>query len=86
VIDFPACPANWQLWRSNHGGPPADYFKCHEKDEGRRCDLEAGMAKPAGCPRRMGLRDNGAAEFTAANGFGAWEYKNQPHPVRRAHF
>ena len=38
------------------------YFAAREKDEGRRCDLEAGMAKLLGRPRRLGRRRQRAAD------------------------
>ena len=59
------------------------YFAAREKDEGRRCDLEAGMAKLLAARVAWAAADN-ALQIHGGNGF-ALEYPDQPHLVRRAH-
>jgi (2S)-methylsuccinyl-CoA dehydrogenase len=49
------------------------YFSAHEKDEDRRCDLEAGMAKLLGARVAWAAADNGL-QIHGGNGF-ALEYK-----------
>ncbi len=49
------------------------YFSAREKDEGRRCDLEAGMAKLLGARIAWACADN-ALQIHGGNGF-ALEYK-----------
>ncbi|MEL7177895.1 MAG: acyl-CoA dehydrogenase, partial [Pseudomonadota bacterium] len=49
------------------------YFSAVEKDEGRRCDLEAGMAKLLGARIAWAAADNGL-QVHGGNGF-ALEYK-----------
>ncbi|MBJ6372684.1 acyl-CoA dehydrogenase family protein [Sedimentitalea arenosa] len=49
------------------------YFSATEKDEGRRCDLEAGMAKLLGARVAWAAADNGL-QIHGGNGF-ALEYK-----------
>ena len=49
------------------------YFSAFEKDEGRRCDLEAGMAKLLGARVAWACADNGL-QIHGGNGF-ALEYK-----------
>ena len=49
------------------------YFSAYEKDEGRRCDLEAGMAKLLGARVAWAAADNGL-QIHGGNGF-ALEYK-----------
>ncbi|MFP7674363.1 acyl-CoA dehydrogenase family protein [Marivita sp. S0852] len=49
------------------------YFSAREKDEGRRCDLEAGMAKLLGARVAWAAADN-ALQIYGGNGF-ALEYK-----------
>jgi (2S)-methylsuccinyl-CoA dehydrogenase len=49
------------------------YFSAHEKDEDRRCDLEAGMAKLLGARVAWAAADN-ALQIHGGNGF-ALEYK-----------
>ncbi|MCE8006766.1 acyl-CoA dehydrogenase family protein [Aestuariivita sp.] len=49
------------------------YFSAFEKDEGRRCDLEAGMAKLLGARVAWASADNGL-QIHGGNGF-ALEYK-----------
>ncbi|AXI56736.1 (2S)-methylsuccinyl-CoA dehydrogenase (plasmid) [Pseudoseohaeicola sp. NH-UV-7] len=49
------------------------YFSASEKDEGRRCDLEAGMAKLLGARVAWACADNGL-QIHGGNGF-ALEYK-----------
>ena len=49
------------------------YFSAREKDEGRRCDLEAGMAKLLGARVAWASADN-ALQIHGGNGF-ALEYK-----------
>ena len=49
------------------------YFSAAEKDEGRRCDLEAGMAKLLGARVAWAAADNGL-QIHGGNGF-AMEYK-----------
>ncbi|MBQ2261730.1 MAG: acyl-CoA dehydrogenase family protein [Loktanella sp.] len=49
------------------------YFSAHEKDNGRRCDLEAGMAKLLGARVAWACADN-ALQIHGGNGF-ALEYK-----------
>ncbi len=49
------------------------YFSAREKDEGRRCDLEAGMAKLLGARIAWAAADNGL-QIHGGNGF-ALEYK-----------
>jgi alkylation response protein AidB-like acyl-CoA dehydrogenase len=59
------------------------YFSAWEKDNDRRCDLEAGMAKLLGARVAWACADN-ALQIHGGNGF-ALEYGISPHPVRRAH-
>ena len=59
------------------------YFAAAEKDEGRRCDLEAGMGQAARRPRRLGRRRQRPADPRRQR-FRA-RIPDQPHPVRRAH-
>jgi (2S)-methylsuccinyl-CoA dehydrogenase len=49
------------------------YFSAYEKDQGRRCDLEAGMAKLLGARVAWACADNGL-QIHGGNGF-ALEYK-----------
>ncbi len=49
------------------------YFSAFEKDEGRRCDVEAGMAKLLGARVAWAAADN-ALQIHGGNGF-ALEYK-----------
>jgi (2S)-methylsuccinyl-CoA dehydrogenase len=49
------------------------YFSASEKDEGRRCDLEAGMAKLLGARVAWAAADNGL-QIHGGNGF-AQEYQ-----------
>ncbi|MBL4811535.1 MAG: acyl-CoA dehydrogenase, partial [Rhodobacteraceae bacterium] len=49
------------------------YFSAHEKDEGRRCDLEAGMAKLLAARVAWAAADN-ALQIHGGNGF-ALEFK-----------
>ncbi|UWR11881.1 acyl-CoA dehydrogenase family protein [Sulfitobacter mediterraneus] len=49
------------------------YFSAYEKDEGRRCDVEAGMAKLLGARVAWAAADNGL-QIHGGNGF-ALEYK-----------
>ena len=59
------------------------YFAGRAKDEGRRCDLEAGMAKLLAAPRRLGRGGQCAAD--------PWRQRLRPRisdlagPLRRAH-
>ena len=59
------------------------YFAAREKDQGRRCDLEAGMAKLLGARVAWANADN-ALQIHGGNGF-ALEYPDQPRAVRLAH-
>ena len=59
------------------------YFAAREKDQGRRCDLEAGMAKLLAARIAWANADN-ALQIHGGNGF-ALEYPGQPRAVRRAH-
>ena len=56
----------------DHGGRQLTYFAAREKDEGRRCDLEAGMAKLLGARIAWANADN-ALQIHGGNGF-ALEY------------
>jgi (2S)-methylsuccinyl-CoA dehydrogenase len=49
------------------------YFSAFEKDQGRRCDIEAGMAKLLGARTAWAAADN-ALQIHGGNGF-ALEYK-----------
>ncbi|MGB0799992.1 MAG: acyl-CoA dehydrogenase family protein, partial [Planktomarina sp.] len=49
------------------------YFSAFEKDQGRRCDIEAGMAKLLGARVAWAAADNGL-QIHGGNGF-ALEYK-----------
>jgi|TARA_B110001452_G_scaffold264108_1_gene266564 (2S)-methylsuccinyl-CoA dehydrogenase len=49
------------------------YFSANEKDQGRRCDIEAGMAKLLGARAAWAAADN-ALQIHGGNGF-ALEYK-----------
>ena len=49
------------------------YFSAFEKDEGRRCDIEAGLAKLLGARVAWAAADN-ALQIHGGNGF-ALEYK-----------
>jgi (2S)-methylsuccinyl-CoA dehydrogenase len=60
------------------------YFSAREKDEGRRCDLEAGMAKLLGA-RVAWAAPTTRCKLHGGNGF-ALEYAgDQPRPVRCPH-
>ncbi len=59
------------------------YFAAREKDEGRRCDLEAGMAKLLGARVAWANADN-ALQIHGGNGF-ALEYPISRVLVRLAH-
>ena len=59
------------------------YFAAREKDPGRRCDLEAGMAKLLAARVAWANADN-AVQIHGGNGF-ALEFPVSPHPVRRPH-
>ena len=59
------------------------YFAARAKDAGRRCDLEAGMAKLLGARVAWAAADN-ALQIHGGNGF-ALEYPISPRAVRRAH-
>ena len=48
------------------------YFSAHQKDDGKRCDLEAGMAKLLGARVAWACADNGL-QIHGGNGF-ALEY------------
>jgi (2S)-methylsuccinyl-CoA dehydrogenase len=50
-----------------------NYFSAFEKDQGRRCDIEAGMAKLLGARVAWAAADN-ALQIHGGNGF-ALEYK-----------
>ena len=59
------------------------YFAAREKDGGRRCDLEAGMAKLLAARVAWAAADS-ALQIHGGNGF-ALEYPDQPGALRRAH-
>jgi hypothetical protein len=59
------------------------YFAGRAKDEGRRCDLEAGMAKLLAARVAWAAADN-ALQIHGGNGF-ALEYPISRVPVRRPH-
>ena len=59
------------------------YFAAREKDAGRRCDLEAGMAKLLAARVAWAAADN-ALQIHGGNGF-ALEYPVSRVLVRRAH-
>jgi alkylation response protein AidB-like acyl-CoA dehydrogenase len=59
------------------------YFAAREKDEGHRCDLEAGMAKLLGARVAWANADN-ALQIHGGNGFRA-RISGEPRAVRRAH-
>jgi (2S)-methylsuccinyl-CoA dehydrogenase len=59
------------------------YFSARKKDAGRRCDLEAGMAKLLGARVAWNNADN-ALQIHGGNGF-ALEYQISPCAVRRPH-
>ena len=59
------------------------YFAGREKDEGKRCDLEAGMAKLLGRPRRLGRRRQRAADPRRQRLRA--RIPDQPRPLRRPH-
>ncbi len=58
------------------------YFAAREKDAGRRCDLEAGMAKLLAARIAWACADN-ALQIHGGNGF-ALEYPISPRALRRA--
>ena len=59
------------------------YFAAREKDEGRRCDLEAGMAKLLAARDRLGLRRQCAADPRRQRLRA--RIPDQPRALRRAH-
>ena len=59
------------------------YFAARQKDSGRRCDLEAGMAKLLAARVAWANADN-AVQIHGGNGF-ALEYPDLARAVRRAH-
>ena len=59
------------------------YFAAREKDSGRRCDLEAGMAKLLAARVAWAAADN-AVQVHGGNGF-ALEFPALAHSVRRSH-
>ena len=59
------------------------YYAAREKDSGRRCDLEAGMAKLLAARVAWAAADN-AVQIHGGNGF-AHGISDLAHPVRRAH-
>ena len=59
------------------------YFAGRAKDDGRRCDLEAGMAKLLAARVAWAAADN-ALQIHGGNGF-ALEYPISPRALRRAH-
>ena len=59
------------------------YLAAREKDEGKRCDLEAGMAKLLAARVAWAAADN-AVQIHGGNGF-ALEYPILAPPVRRPH-
>ncbi len=59
------------------------YFAARAKDEGRRCDLEAGMAKLIAARVAWAAADN-ALQIHGGNGF-ALEFADLARPLRRAH-
>ena len=59
------------------------YFAAREKDAGRRCDLEAGMAKLLAARVAWAAADN-ALQIHGGNGF-ALGISDQPGALRRAH-
>ena len=59
------------------------YYAARQKDSGRRCDLEAGMAKLLAARIAWSTADN-AVQIHGGNGF-AHGVSDLAHPVRRAH-
>ena len=59
------------------------YYAARQKDSGRRCDLEAGMAKLLAARVAWATADN-AVQIHGGNGF-AHGVPGVAHPVRRAH-
>ena len=59
------------------------YYAARQKDSGRRCDLEAGMAKLLAARVAWAAADN-AVQIHGGNGF-ALEYPGVARAVRRAH-
>ena len=59
------------------------YYAAREKDSGRRCDLEAGMAKLLAARVAWAAADN-AVQIHGGNGF-ALEYPGVAAPVRCPH-
>ena len=59
------------------------YFAARARDEGRRCDLEAGMAKLLAARVAWACADN-AVQIHGGNGF-AVGISGFTHPVRRPH-
>ena len=59
------------------------YYAARQKDSGRRCDLEAGMAKLLAARVAWAAADN-AVQIHGGNGF-AHGVPDLAHPVRRAH-
>ena len=59
------------------------YFAARQKDSGRRCDLEAGMAKLLAARVAWAAADN-ALQIHGGNGF-ALEYPGVARALRRAH-
>ena len=59
------------------------YYAARQKDSGRRCDLEAGMAKLLAARVAWAAADN-AVQIHGGNGF-ALEFPVSRHPLRRPH-
>jgi NAD(P)-dependent dehydrogenase (short-subunit alcohol dehydrogenase family) len=82
MIDFPRVADKLAMMAVEHDRPPADLFLAREKDAGRRCDLEAGMAK------LLGARVAWAAPTTPCRSMAATASRwntDQPRAVRRPH-
>ena len=63
IIDFPRIADKLALMAAEiMAARQLTLFAAREKDAGRRCDLEAGMAKLLGRPRRLGRRRQCAAD------------------------
>ena len=79
-----ASPASSPGWRSRPwSARQLTWFAARQKDSDKRCDIEAGMAKLLGRPRRLGQRRQRAAgprRQRLRRGI-----RHQPRPLRRPH-
>jgi (2S)-methylsuccinyl-CoA dehydrogenase len=84
LIDFPRVADKLAMMATElMAARQLTYFSCGEKDAGRRCDLEAGMAKLLGA-RVAWATPTTPCRSTAATA-SRWNTRSQPRAVRRPH-